>query len=634
EMDEYGFIKPYNLVNNIETSVPGIYSCGCAHGPEDISTSVAEASGAASRATSRTSLLTVESIEEKIVEKEVLLGDPPRIGVFICHCGSNIAGFVDVEKIANEIESVPNVVYVERNLYTCSEESQNSIQAAIEKYDLNRVIIAACTPRTHLPLFQATCHKVGLNTYLVLFASIRELVSWVHMTEPEKATQKAKEQILMTIAKSRLVEPLQDIEVKVLPASLVIGGGIAGMTASLAIAKKGFKVYLVEQESIMGGFTRYLHQINPDGLTPDQLLSPIIQAIKTNTNIEVLTSSRVKAVSGSIGDFLVIVENNGIEHKIEVGTIIVAVGGQEFKPHGYFHYKKEKNVYTNLEFENLIANDQLHEEEKIIFIQCVGSREIDGRTYCSLTCCAESIKNALITKKRHPNSQIFILYRDIRVTYEQEIEYKKARECGINFIQYNMKYPPLLGTNNGRFILRVFDVLTRMTFELSLSKVVLATPLIAWEQNKKLSEMLKVPLDKNGFFFEAHPKLRPVDFATDGIFVCGTAQSPKNINESISQALGAASRALIPLMNSKASVEGATSSLPEFNKELCTGCEVCIAVCPYKAINKNEMDEIEINQVLCKGCGVCGATCTNQALVIKHFTDQQILSQIDSCILR
>jgi len=632
ETNEHGFIKPASSINSIETNIPGIYACGCAHGPEDISTSVAEASGAASKAANRTSIVTVEEIKEGIIEKKVSKDDPPRIGIFICHCGTNIAGTVDVEKIAEEIKTVPDVVYVERNLYTCSEESQNSISAAIEKHDLNRVIIAACTPRTHLPLFQGTCHKAGLNPYLVLFASIRELVSWVHMAEPEKGTEKAKEQILMAIAKSRYVEPLDDIEVSVLPAALVIGGGIAGMTSSLAIAKKGFKVYLVEREENLGGFIRNLNAINIEGTSSEQILTPMIQAIKTNPNIEVFISSTIKAVSGSIGNFQVIVEQNGKEKEIETGTIIVAVGGQEFKPVGYYDYKENKDIFTNLEFEDLIRKKQLQDGDSIAFIQCVGSREEEGRTYCSLTCCAESIKNALTVKKQYPNSQIFILYRDIRVSYIEEIEYRKARESGINFIQYRPENPPILKNTVNKLMLKVYDVLTRMNFELSLDKLILATPLISWDECKKLSEMLKVPIDSNGFFFEAHPKLRPVDFATDGIFICGTAQSPKNITESISQALGAASRALIPLMNGKAVVEGATSFLPEWNKNLCLGCEVCITVCPYKAINKNESDEIEITHVLCKGCGVCGATCTKNAIIIRHFTDEQIISQINACI--
>jgi len=630
EMDEFGFIKPSDPTNNIETSVPGIYACGCSHGPEDISTSVAEASAAASKAASRTAITIVEPIKDDIVEKEVTPEDPKRIGVFICHCGSNIAGFVDVEKIAEEIEGVPDVVYVERNLYTCSEESQNSIQAAIDEHDLNRVVIAACTPRTHLPLFQATCYKARLNQYLVLFASIRELVSWVHMSEPERATRKAKEQILMAIAKARLAEPLHDIEVEVLPAGLVIGGGIAGMTSSIALAKKGFKVYLVEKEEKLGGFVPKLHSIDIDETPIEQTITPMIQAIKTNPNIEVLTSSTINSVNGSIGNFQVDIAQNGSLKEIHAGTIIVAVGAEELKPEGYYHYGENKNIFTNLEFEERLSKHDFEDNEKVVFIQCVGSREEDGRSYCSLTCCAESIKNAIILKKHYPKSQVYIFYRDIRVAYDEEIEYREAREMGINFIQYTPDDPPEVKPTGEKLSIRVRDSLTRINFDLELDKLVLATPLIAWKDNKRLSEMLKVPLDSHGFFFEAHPKLRPVDFATDGIFICGTAQSPKNIKESMSQALGAASRALIPLMNAKASVEGATSSLPEFNKKLCTGCEVCLAVCPYNAISKNEQDEIEINQVLCKGCGVCGATCTNQALVIKHFTDEQIVSQINA----
>jgi len=629
ETDEHGFIKTASSTNNIETNIPGIYVCGSAHGPEDISTSVAEASGAASKAASRTSVVIAEEIKEDIIEKKISKDDPLQIGVFVCHCGSNIAGFIDVEKIAEEIKTIPDVVYVERNLYTCSEESQNSIVAAIEKYELNRVIIASCTPRTHLPLFQGTCRKAGLNPYLVLFASIRELVSWVHMHEPEKATEKAKEQILMSIAKSRLLEPLYDIQVKVLPAALVIGGGIAGMTSSLAIAKKGFKVYIVEREENLGGLIRNLKAIDMKGTSSEQILNPVIQAIKTNPNIEIFTSSTIKTVSGSIGNFQVIIVQNGKENEIEIGTIIVAVGGQEFKPNGYYIYKENKNVFTNLEFEDLIGNNQLQDAESIAFIQCVGSREKEGRTYCSLTCCAESIKNALIVKKLYPNSQIFILYRDIRVFYEEELEYRKAREIGINFIQYGPENPPILKIINNKLVLEVFDSLTRMNFELSLNKIVLATPLIAWEENKKLSEMLKIPLDSNGFFLEAHPKLRPVDFATDGIFLCGTAQSPKNITESISQALGAASRALIPLMNGKAIAEGSTA---EVNKDICIGCEACIKLCPYNAISKEEdTDTVVVNKVLCKGCGVCAASCPQNAIIINHFTHDQIFAQIITC---
>lgn len=627
QTDEYGFIKPSSSINNIETSIPGIYSCGSVHGPEDISTCVAEASGAASKAASRTTLKIVEKVEEEIVERKVSKDDPPRIGVFICHCGSNIAGTVDVVKVAAEIEKIPDVVYVERNLYTCSEESQNSIAAAVDEHDLNRVIIAACTPRTHLPLFQGTCHKAGLNPYLVLFASIRELVSWVHMLEVEKGTLKAKDHISMAIAKSRYIEPLSDIEVSVLPTGLVIGGGIAGMTSALAIAAKGFKVYLVEKEEYLGGFLRNLNTINFHQETSEKILTPMIEAIKTNPNIEFYTSSIVSAVNGSIGHFQVTIDQKGNEKIVEVGTIVVAVGGQEFKPVGYYNYKENKDVFTSLEFEDLIKNKQLNDGESIAFIQCVGSREADGRTYCSLTCCGNSIKNALAIKDEYPNSQVYIIYRDIRVTFEEEIYYRKAREKGINFIQYKSENPPVL-KNGGNLVLEVSDTLSRKKFELSLDKLVLASALIPWPENKTLSKFLKVPIDGNGFFFEAHPKLRPIDFATDGIFVCGTCQGPKNIIESMGQALGTASRSLIPLMNGRAVVDGATSCIPEYNKSLCSGCEVCITVCPYKAINKNEEGEIEITEVLCKGCGVCGATCVNHVIEIRHFTDEQILSEI------
>jgi heterodisulfide reductase subunit A len=638
ELDDYGFIKPKSSFTSIETNIPGIYTCGCAHGPEDISTSVAEACGASSYASGRSSVIKAEEIKEEIPEKVVLYDDPPRIGVFICHCGSNIAGVVDVATVAEKIEDVPGVVYVERNLYTCSEESQHSIEAAITEHDLNRVIIASCTPRTHLPLFQATCRKAGLNPYLVLFTSIRELVSWVHMKEPEKATEKARELILMTIAKTRLVKPLDDIEVEITPSTLVIGGGVAGMTSALAIAKKGFKVYLIEKEKQLGGLILNLNKLNLVEYPSEEFINPLIEKVESNPNIEVFTSSTLKDISGSLGNFDALIEQENNEKALKVGTIIVATGGKEFKPIGYYAYNENKNVYTNLEFDNLLHNEKLKKNESLAFIQCVGSREENGRTYCSLTCCGESIKNALIVKEKYPNSQLFILYRDLRVFFEDELKYHEARQKGINFIQYTAEKPPLLKDSNGdKITLEVFDSFVGESYELALDRLVLATPLVAWEDSKQLSEKLKVPVDKNGFFLEAHAKLRPVDFATDGVFLCGTTQSPKNINESISQALGAASRALILLMKGKAVVEGITADIDESK---CIGCGRCVEICPFNALETIEIDKemglykvsmkkARVIKAVCKGCGACVAECPVEAIDQNHYRKEQIEKMID-----
>ncbi|MFX1297014.1 MAG: FAD-dependent oxidoreductase, partial [Promethearchaeota archaeon] len=402
KLDEYGFIKTKSSTNFIETSVPGIYTCGCAQGPEDISTSVAQASGSAAKAAGRTALFKAEEIKEETPEKIVSLEETPRIGVFLCHCGSNIAGVVDMIKLEEHTKSLPNVVYVERNLYTCSEESQISIRSAIEEHNLNRVVIASCTPRTHLPLFQATSRKAGLNQYLVSFASIRELVSWVHMNEPEKATEKANDQVEMAVARAAFLEPLYDTEVDVLPASLIVGGGIAGMTAALAIAKKGFKVYIIEKEKTLGGLVKQLNKINFDGIDSNEMITPMIQAIKTNKNIETFNSSTLKSVNGAVGNFEATIISNGKEKILKVGVIIVAVGAEEFKPNGYYLYKENKNVITNLEFNDLIRKNKLKDGETTIFIQCVGSREKEGRPYCSLICCANSIENALTIKNSYP----------------------------------------------------------------------------------------------------------------------------------------------------------------------------------------------------------------------------------------
>ncbi|MEJ2295095.1 MAG: FAD-dependent oxidoreductase [Candidatus Lokiarchaeota archaeon] len=368
------------------------------------------------------------------------------------------------------------------------------------------------------------------------------------MKEPEKATKKAKELKQMTIAKTRLAEPLDDIEVEITPSTLVIGGGVAGMTSALAIAKKGFKVYLIEKEKQLGGLVRDLKRLNLDELPSEDFINPLIEKVKTNPNIEIFTSSTLRELSGSLGNFSAIINQENNEKSLKVGTIIVATGGKEFKPIGYYSYNKNDHVYTNLEFDNFLHNENLNKNEAIAFIQCVGSREETGRTYCSLTCCGESIKNALMVKEKYPHAQIYILYRDLRVFFEEELKYSEARQKGINFIQYIPEKPPILKNSDEKLTLEVFDSFVGEYYNLTVDRLVLATPLVSWEDSKQLSEMLKVPIDKNGFFLEAHAKLRPVDFATDGIFLCGSTQSPKNINESISQALGAASRALILLM--------------------------------------------------------------------------------------
>ncbi|MHA1294450.1 MAG: CoB--CoM heterodisulfide reductase iron-sulfur subunit A family protein, partial [Promethearchaeota archaeon] len=564
--------------------------------------------------------------------------DPLRIGVFICHCGSNIAGVVDVKKVEEEIKTAPDVAYVERNLYTCSEESQHSIIKAIQEHDLNRVIIASCSPRTHLPLFQGTCRRAGLNPYLVEFASIRELVSWVHMNAPEEATKKARDHILMSLAKARYIQPLHDIEVDILPSALIIGGGIAGMTAALAIAMKGFKVYLAEKQATLGGFIQQLEHVNMNSIATTEILNPLIESVVNHPNINIFLSSTIKEVKGSVGNFNITIDQDGKEQLIEAGSIIVAVGGKEFKPEGYYNYGKKEHIYTNSEFERGIINNHISDGEAIGFIQCVGSREKQGRTYCSLTCCSDSIKNALFIKDKYPNSQVYIFYRDIRVFFEDELNYRKAREKGINFIQYTPDNPPIIDSAQPKIKVKVYDAFVRSSYNIPLDKLVLATPIIAWEENKTLSELLKVPIDKNGFFLEAHTKLRPVDFATDGIFLCGTAHGPKNIKESVSQALAAASRALILLMKGKAIVEGITSWIDE---EKCIGCGRCVEVCPY---NANELIEIEkkeglyivkvkkarINSAVCKGCGACVAECPVGAIDQRHFTKYQITKMIES----
>ena len=545
-----------------------------------------------------------------------------RIGVFVCHCGSNIGGYIDCKSIAEWAKSLPHVVFTQDNLYTCSETGLAQIKKGVNENNLNRVIVASCTPRTHEPLFRSCIQEEGVNPYLFNFVNIRDQNTWVHQKEPEKAFEKAKELIAMGVAKAAKLEPLEKIIVDTTPTALVIGAGVAGITAALSMANQGFETHLVEKEAEIGGKLNILDKLYPTNQDASELLKSLKKRVNDNTNLTVYTSASVKSIEGFIGNFEIEIEQNGNVKELTIGVIIVAVGASLFTPTGLFNYDGQKRI-TQAELETLLKNNQV-ESSNVVMIQCVGAR-IEERKYCSSVCCMVALKNALEIKERNPKANVTILFRDLYTpgTYYEDY-YRRAREAGVIFIEYAPEKMPIVEDNQ----VRVHNEYLGQDILIPYDLVVLSTPLVSNEDNKDIAQMLKVPLEENGFFLEAHVKLRPMDFATDGVYICGSAKWPVDITESIAQGYAAASRASTIISHSTLEVEGATSSLPEYNRDLCTGCEVCITVCPYKAISKDENDEILIQQVLCKGCGVCGATCTNHAIVIRHFTDDQILSEI------
>lgn len=580
--------------------------------------------------------------------------EEPRIGVFVCSCGSNIGGLVDVKALAEYAKTLPNVVFTEDNLYTCSETGLAQIRNGINEHNLNRVVVASCTPRTHEPLFRDCVSEEGVNEYLFNFVNIRDQNTWVHQKQPKEAFEKAKDLIRMGVAKAVKLEALENIIVDATSTALVIGGGVSGMTAAISLGNQGFQTYLVEKEDHLGGRLNNLYKLFPNDIEASVLLDNLKQNVEKNQNITVYTSATARNIEGFVGNYEVEVTQDNNNINLTVGAIIVAVGTSMVpmttivkelrKALGADIFESTiktvmgrsvpRITQSDLEY-RFIHNDFSEEVKKaipeatlnpndVVMVQCCGSRN-DERQYCSSVCCMTALKNALIIKENHPNANVTILFRDLYTPgTEYEDYYRKARDKGIAFIKYPLDKPPAVIEDK----VKIYNEFIGDYILIPMDLMVLSTPLGANDDNKELAQMLKVPLEENNFFLEAHVKLRPMDFATDGVYICGSAKWPVDITEAITQGYAAASRASTIISHNTIEVEGATSFLPDWNKNICSGCEVCVTVCPYKAINKNEADEIEITQVLCKGCGVCGATCTNRAIIIRHFTDEQIMSEI------
>jgi len=552
-----------------------------------------------------------------------------RIGVFVCHCGVNIGAYVDVPEVVEYVKGLPNVVHAERNLFTCSEEGISAIKKAIPEYSLNRVIVASCTPRTHEPLFRAACEEAGLNKYLFEFVNIRDQCSWVHMREPGKATEKAKELIKMGVAKARLLQPLEEIEIPVIPSCLVMGGGVVGISAALNLAAQGFEVHLVEKEGELGGTLLDVYKLFTTNEEASKLLGPLVQKVKDHSKIKTHLSTKVKDVSGFIGNFDATLDEDGKESKLKVGTIIVATGAEELKPLGQYGYGKFPNVITQLELEQRMKKEGF-DGQNVVMINCVGAR-VPERTYCSRFCCMTAVKNATLIKESNPTSKVWLLHRDL-MAYGVEFEnyYRKSMEQGVRFIRYELEKPPRVIGNGKAEKVKVWHQLRGREVELPTDMVVLTTPLIPRADNEEISKMLKVPLSEQGFFLEAHLKLMPVEFATDGIYLCGSARWPTDIAEGVSQAYAAASKAAIPMRRGYVKPEAITALVDE---DKCSGCGICEPLCPFRAIELQSRDGKRVSHVseaVCKGCGTCGAACPSGALTMNHFRDVEILAQIEA----
>lgn len=557
------------------------------------------------------------------------MAEETRIGVFICHCGKNIGGVVDVPALTEYAKELPDVVYAENNLYTCSEVGLSSIRENIREHNLNRVIVASCTPRTHEPLFRGACEAEGLNKYLFEFVNIRDQCSWVHMREPQEATEKAKDLIRMGVAKARLLEPLEEIKIDVAPEALVIGGGIVGMNAALNLANQGFQVHLVEKEKQLGGLLLNVNRLFINNMEAVELVNPIINRVKNHDRIKTYLGAKLKETSGFIGNFDVTLEQNGTETKLKPGTIVVATGAKEFKPAGQYGYGDMPNVLTQLDLEQRMK-EGLGDVNNVVMINCVGAR-VPERPYCSRFCCITAIKNAVLIKESNPKTNVWILHRDL-MAYGVEFEeyYRQAMEQGVKFIRYSLeRLPEIIGEGTAEKV-KVYHQLLGREIELPCDMVVLAAPLVPHDDSIDISRMLKVPLDEHGFFLEAHLKLRPVEFATDGIFICGSARWPTDIAEGISQAYASSAKSAVPMRTGYVMPEAITSVVDE---DICSGCGTCGALCPFEAIDYEDRDGGRVAQVTiaqCKGCGVCGAACPSGAISMNHFKDQQIIAQIEA----
>ena len=630
ELDPFGFTKTDPL-DVVATSQPGVYVCGAAQGPKDIPDSVQQGSSAAACATSLLSDARGSLIEPPpVYEERDIRGEAPRIGVFVCHCGINIGGVVDTEAVAKYALTLPGVEYAFSPMFACSSDQQKEIRRAIEEHKLNRFVVASCTPRTHEPLFRNTLKEAGLNQYLFELANIREHDSWVHQGEHDLATEKAKDLLRMSVSRVSLLEPLYDFSYEVVQKALVIGGGLAGLTAALSVAEQGFPAILIEKSAELGGNARKLFYTE-DGAQPAKYVEALIKKVETNKLITIYKEAEVAGVKGACGNFSTTISTGGKEIEVSHGVGIVATGGEEYKPTEYLCGQNER-VITQKEFERLLVNDpaSMNAYQNITMIQCVGSREPDN-SYCSRVCCTSAVKNSLKLKEINPRANISVLYRDMRTFGLKELSYQEARRQGVRFFRYDVDRKPDVKANGAGLDVTLFDSQLQRPVTLKTDLLVLSAAIRPSADTKKLGETLRLPLDQDGFFLEAHLKLRPLDFATAGFFLCGLAQGPKFASESIAQARGAVSRAATILSQKEIVAEGV---ITQVDPALCRACGECEETCLFGAIKVTEVEggkkQALVTQALCTGCGACNAACPTGAASLAHFRDKQIKAVIQA----
>jgi len=628
KLDGHGFTSTSSFAP-VTASRPGVYVCGAAAGPKDIPYSVMEASAAAAAAAGELSPARFSLVSTKTYPPERDVSrEEPRIGVFVCNCGINISGVVNVSEVAAHARSLPHVVYVEENLYTCSQDTQDKLTEVIREHGLNRVVVAACSPRTHEPLFQETMNNAGLNKYLFEMANIRNQDSWVHAQEPEIATRKAKDLVTMAVAKSALLNPLQEADLPITQTALVVGGGLAGMAAALNLAQQGYPVHLVEKTGVLGGNARQLlttYRGEDVGAFLERLEARIFQ----EPRITVHRQASITGVDGFVGNFKTTIATGNGAAVIDHGVAVLATGAKEYKPTEYL-YGQHPGVITQLEFDEMLRrrDPRLAQAQTMAFIQCVGSRE-DHRPYCSKVCCTHSVKGALELLEVDPGADIYVLYRDMRTYGDREDLYHQARNRGVIFNRYSRDKKPVVTAQGEKLRVEFRDHILARPLAVEVDLLILAAA-IESHQDQSLAQMYRVPLDADGWFLEAHQKLRPVDFANDGVFLCGMAHYPKPLEESIAQAQAAAARAATVLSKGTVKAGGLVSRItPDF----CCGCQICVNVCPYQAIAFHDsLGVAQVNEVLCKGCGACAAACPCEAPVLLGFNNRQLYAQIRSVL--
>jgi heterodisulfide reductase subunit A-like polyferredoxin len=626
-------LNKYNFVENdpftpVSTSRPGIYTCGVLQGPKDIPESVVEASAAACLAGAELSEARGTEIPKIDVPEPIdVTGQKPRIGVFVCNCGINIGGIVDVPAVKDYAAKLPNVVFADDNLFTCSQDTQDIIKEKIIQHGLNRVIVASCSPKTHEQMFMETLEACGLNKYLFEMANIRNQNSWIHSKSPEEATQKAKDLVRMSVARAATLHPLHEKKIPVIKRALVIGGGVAGMNAALGLADQGFPVVLIEKEERLGGMANRL-TATIEGSDVGSYLEGLIEKVASHPQIQVLTRSLIVGFSGFKGNFTteVLVGPGMYERKIEHGVVVLATGATEYRPKEFL-YGQDPRVVTQVELSTRLKEKGAQDLNRVVMIQCVGSRN-DENPNCSRICCQSAIKNALHIKKLQPDSQVFILYRDIRTYGLLEDYYTEARKQGVLFVRFDPEDPPAVESSQAGVTVTFKDHVLDSSLRVSADLLVLSAGMVA-EDTEELASIVKLARTPEGHFMEAHVKLRPVDMATEGVFVCGTAHSPKLLSESISQALAAASRATTFLSQPDLTLSAVTAQV---NADLCASCLICVRSCPYHVPRINEDGVSEIDVALCHGCGVCAAECPAKAIELNWYEDVQILSKVDALL--